>query len=274
MANFLDTNPGLQLTQTEGPSGRHLVALIDTDTQELRYTLDEGGTWTIVEQAPLTAREYYSDVPVTFVADMRGVARGELPPGVERILTMQELDERAREIGFTPTYGCSTEYGSDGWFHTVAVVLSYDTISFRLPSGTIHNYKGFWMQTCGVGPNGELVPVIFFTYFGGTKNESGVITDFDVRNRYNFNTWNRATGQVEPAQTLSPNYLTTNRESIIGQAVVLRQPSNTPDSPPGEIFTELVNPREGGFGGIDKTGFDIYYPGQTPFRGTVALDKP
>jgi hypothetical protein len=66
MGNFLDTNPGLQLTQTEGPNGQHLVALIDTDTQELRYTLDEGGNWTLVEQAPLTVREFYSDVPFYF----------------------------------------------------------------------------------------------------------------------------------------------------------------------------------------------------------------
>ena len=96
----------------------------------------------------------------------------------------------------------------------------------------------------------------------------------DERNRVNFNTWNRATGQVESTQILSPTYLGNNRDRLIGQAVVLRQPSNIGDDPVTLVFVDLVNPRRNGFTGIDETSFNFNFPGHRPFMGTVALDKP
>jgi hypothetical protein len=69
---------------------------------------------------------------------MRGVARGELPAGVDRILTMQELDERARDYQvLPPEYGCSTEYGI-GWLVIIQLpsFFGYDTIQL-VPYGTI-----------------------------------------------------------------------------------------------------------------------------------------
>jgi hypothetical protein len=123
-------------------------------------------------------------------------------------------------------------------------------------------------------PPGIAVSVLAPAVFRGIRNEAGVITELDERNRVNFITWNRVTGEVEPAQTLSPTYLGNNRDRIIGQAIVLRQPSNISSDQVSLAFADLVNPRRNGFTGVDESSFNFYFPGQQPFMGTVALDKP
>jgi hypothetical protein len=274
LTGFLAANTDLQLTQTEGDNDQHVAALVDAETQELRYTLDASGNWTLVEQAPLTAREYYSDVPFVFLPDdFRGIARGELPAGVERILSMQELDELAHSINFTPEYGCSTHFGSDGRYRIFAVIIGHDTVKTDF-GFAITNYEGFWLQTCGVGPNGELVPVIFFANYKGTVTEKGVTTEMDERGRVNFNTWNRATGQVDTTRVHSPTYLNRNAADLIGRPVVILHPVNFGSSEIAHAFADFVNPRRNGFAGIDETVFNYDFFGLQPFTGTVALDKP
>jgi hypothetical protein len=161
IADYLADNPVLRLTQTE-QNGQRMVALEDAETQELRYTLNPTTMqWYEVEppeQPALAERQFYSDSPIVFTEDRRGIVRGILPDGVspENLLTMEELDELAQAINFTPTYGCSADYEPDGRLHTLAVVVGHGTARIDYP-GFYNTYEGYWLQTCGVGPDGQLV---------------------------------------------------------------------------------------------------------------------
>jgi hypothetical protein len=73
---------------------------------------------------------------------------------------------------------------------------------------------------------------------------------------------------------LSIAYLTNNRESLIGQAVVLRQASNTDINDVAFAFADLVRPGRGGFEDIDATSFNLGISGLKPFLGSVAIVKP
>lgn len=227
----------LQLTQTQGESGRPLVALIDTDTQELRYIMDEGGNWTLVEQAAdryVIPEPIYEPLvfPVSSDANRTPAISRTLPPGVtqyvDRLYTSAEMTEIFRAAGFEPTEGLACSR-IDGYRYSVAgVIIGFeDNVTMRIGNEDVVAQTLYW-QTCVRDDQGNYGSAVMQNRYHRSPSQEGGLVFQDLN------------GNPLP---INGAFLPETKQRLIGRFIVFTNLGQIAVTNETNMFVyDLVNP--------------------------------